>query len=281
MNPLFDIPLSDAHAHLSTDDAQEELARRRERNILTCFSAGTPAEWERMTRLIAQTADSEDDAAFLTSFGIHPWEAASHEPEACEEAFAQCAAIGEIGLDTVWCEAPLSRQTAVFEKQLQLAADLHKPIVLHTKGAEALVADMVRGFPEPVLVHWYSGPLDAFERFADQDCYFTLGPDCSNGDELNRAMMTALPLKRILVETDGIEGITWAIDESPRLARSIARFYNEDASLIEAALLASIHALADARSIAPQNAAAQLQQNMRKFYTNGRAERTTATISAL
>ena len=280
MNPMFDMPLSDAHAHLSTDDALTELVQRRERNVLTCFSTGTPTEWERVNGLLA-SIDTGESAPFLMSFGIHPWESERYEASACEQAYTQCAAIGEIGLDTVWCDVPLARQTTVFERQLQLATDMHKPIVLHTKGAETLVADMVRGFPEPVLVHWYSGPLDAFERFADQDCYFTLGPDCSNGSELNRTLLTALPLKRTLIETDGIEGVTWAIDENPRIAQSIARFYDQNASLIEAALTTSIHTLAEARNIAPQSIATQLQQNMQRFYTNGRTERTTATISAL
>lgn len=277
---MFDIPLSDAHAHLNSDDALEEVAWRRERDILTCFSAGTPAEWERVNELLTQIGDPEDIELFFVSFGIHPWEAANHEPRDCEEAYAQCAAMGEIGLDTFWCDVPLDRQTAVFEEQLQIAADLHKSIVLHTKGAEALVADMVRGFPEPVLVHWYSGSLETLERFAEQDCYFTLGPDCSNGSELNDALMNVLPLKRILIETDGIEGVTWAIDQNPRLAQNIARFYGDGATLIETALTTSVHALAEARNAVPQNIAAQVRQNMKKFYTNERPERITATISA-
>lgn len=263
---MSDIPLSDAHAHLSSDDALEELVQRRERGILTCFSAGTPAEWERVNGLLAQVVSRGNGELFCASFGIHPWEAAEHEPRECEEAYARCAAIGEIGLDTVWCDVALPRQVAAFEEQLQLAVDLHKPIVLHTKGAEAHIADMVRGFPEPVLVHWYSGPLDTFERFAEQDCFFTLGPDCSKASELNHALMTALPLKRILTETDGLEGITWAIDQSPHLARTIARFYGDGASLIEAALLATTHALAEARNISPHEAATQVQDNMKSFY---------------
>lgn len=279
---MFDIPLSDAHAHLNRDGTLEELVQRRERDIFTCFSTTTPAEQAHVSGLIAQaTGDDTTDGPFLVSFGIHPWEAAKCDPRACGEAYARCSVIGEIGLDTVWCDVPLARQTTVLEEQLQLAADLGKPIVLHTKGAEERIASMVNGFPGRILVHWYSGPLSAFERFAEQGCYFSLGPDCTNGSDVNRAMMTALPLKRILIETDGIEGITWAIDGNPRLAERIARFYDPGSSLIEAVLTTSIHALADARNVSPQNVATQLQHNMKKLYLNGRIERMTATIAAL
>lgn len=280
MNMASDMPLSDAHAHLNSDDALDELAQRCERGILTCFSTGTPEEWERANGLLTKIADSETAGAFLVSFGIHPWEAANHEPRTCDEAYARCAAVGEIGLDTVWCDVPLARQSTVFEEQLQRAADLHKPIVLHTKGTEERIADMMRGFPEPICVHWYSGPLEAFERFAEMGCYFTLGPDCSNGSVLSEAMMTALPLNRILTETDGLEGVRWAIEQDPLLTRSIGRFLDPNASLIEAALANSTYALASARDVPSREIALLLRQNMQRFYLNEQIEHGTATITA-
>lgn len=254
---LFGLPLSDAHAHLSAQNACEELAYRSEQNILTCFSTGTPAEWERIVGLIA-AAGLAAEGPFSVSFGIHPWEAGSHEVRSGLEAFRTCTAIGEIGLDSVWCDVPLARQRAAFEAQLQIAADLHKPVVLHTKGQEAAVAAMVRDFPGPVLVHWYSGPLDIFERFAEQDCHFTLGPDCTAPTELAHVLLTAPALDRLLTETDGLEGIAWAADRELDDA--------SDLMLIDSTLSNSTSALARARGLSLSEAARQLRSNMESFY---------------
>lgn len=253
----FGMVLSDAHAHLSAGRAREELAHRRERGILTCFSAGTPAEWEQVAELLAESG-SMAETSFCVSFGIHPWKAGTHEVRADSAAFRTCTAIGEIGLDSAWCDVPLARQRAVFEAQLQIAADLHKPIVLHTKGQEATIAAMVEDFPEAVLVHWYSGPLDAFERFAEQDRFFTLGPDCTAPTELNHVLLTAPALDRVLIETDGLEGILWATDRDPNSAFDLA--------LIESTLTNSTNAFARSRNLSPTNAARQLRSNMKAFY---------------
>lgn len=39
-------------------------------------------------------------------------------------------------MDSVWCDVDLKIQKEVFEKQLQLAQALNKPVILHTKGQE-------------------------------------------------------------------------------------------------------------------------------------------------
>lgn len=242
--------LLDMHAHLfcmadrngkTTDEnmlrtmAEWEIALRREMGVITFLSSGTPWEWKFMR----QFARSE---SLLFSFGIHPWYAEQYmavEQRDLEDAYRMCDAVGEIGMDCVWCEIPLSVQRAVLERQLQIAADLKKPVILHAKGMEAEISDMLQGFPEPVCVHWYSGDLKSLEKFLEQDCYFTLGPDLAgsvageekrsvNGladaensglsvwsgerasRELYQYMLREIPVNRLFVETDGVSAIAWA-----------------------------------------------------------------------
>lgn len=228
--------LLDMHAHLSCfmekreqeSDSRErhalalqELELRKNCNISTFFSSGTLAEWKFM-----QSYRNREE--IFLSFGIHPWyvessgdmgcisgEYASYSEEsrseALEEAFAGCDAIGEIGMDSVWCDVPLPLQRRSFEKQLQVAADLKKPVILHTKGMESEIAAMVRDFPEPVCVHWYSGDRKSFEVFLEADCYFTLGPDLADMKKaLYRTMLREIPAERLFVETDGISAVAWA-----------------------------------------------------------------------
>lgn len=213
-----------------------ELVFRRDAGVATFFSCGTPDEWTLM-----QTYRQREEVHL--SFGIHPWYADKYEEThiGIAEAYRLCDAVGEIGMDNVWCSVPLDVQRRVFARQLQIAADLRKPIVLHTKGMEAEIAAMVRGFPHPVCVHWYSGDTKTFEKFLEQDCYFTLGPDLAAvcgaraggtameadkertsgavveadkeraGSELYRLMLREIPANRLFTETDGVSAVAWAM----------------------------------------------------------------------
>lgn len=231
----------DMHAHLSclTEEygkglsmeqaralGEKELEIRTRHGIITFFSCGTPGEWEFMQKYRFPGSGEEKERDILLSFGIHPWHADQYQPEDFIEYFRKCDAVGEIGMDSVWCDVPLPVQRRSFEQQLQIAADLHKPIVLHTKGQEELIGEMIRGFPENICVHWYSGDRKVFDKFLDLGCYFTCGPDMADAcvkpgmeprshvqqetAELYRHMLKAIPLDHLFIETDGISAVAWA-----------------------------------------------------------------------
>src|SRR5262249_20057384 len=84
---------------------------------------------------------------------------------------------------------------------------------LHTKGAEYDVARMLDRFGvRRAIVHWYSGPRDAFETLVARDCYFTFGVETLHSASIQALAQTA-PLVRILTETDGPEGLRWLTGE--------------------------------------------------------------------
>lgn len=185
--------------------AQKEVFFRKEQGIASCINCGTPEEWRWMQAFQAEA---------LLSFGIHPWYSDQYEPETYMEAFRACSAVGEIGMDSVWCNIPLNRQEEVFRKQLTIAADLHKPVVLHTKGQEHRIAQLIRDFPEKICVHWYSGSIQELQPYLEKDCYFTIGSDFSTKEELHRYMMQKIPADRLFLESDGIASIIWAAQEA-------------------------------------------------------------------
>ncbi|MBQ6369622.1 MAG: TatD family hydrolase [Parasporobacterium sp.] len=197
----------DIHAHIcSFQDcrlAEAEIRYRRAVGIRTVFSAGTPKEWEYLRSMLPREE---------ISFGIHPWYSDQYEPGQYQDLYRECLVIGEIGMDTLWCDVPLERQKKVFEAQLQIAADLVKPVVLHTKNCEAQIAEIIRDFPRPVLVHWYSGDEKSLAAFLELGCFFTLGPDTSlQADSL---LLSHVPPDHLLTETDGIGAIRWAYEEA-------------------------------------------------------------------
>lgn len=282
----------DMHAHLSClsgeyarlllgnkDATQEELNDlgkketdlRKQHNITTCFSCTTPGEWEYMQRFFGEKQ-------VLLSFGIHPWYAERFIPKDWMTYLESCKIIGEIGMDSVWCEVPLGVQKQVFKAQLQIAEDLQKPVILHTKGQEKEIADMLEGFTQKVCVHWYSGDIETFERFLDMDSYFTLGPDfarvCSASEaapnkktsdseeqteqaqkqELYKYMLKKIPLNRLFLETDGLSAVAWA--------------RNTDVLPIEeipAVLTENLVYLANKKEIPPEKLQGILNDNLIRF----------------
>ena len=106
-----DYAIIDIHAHFCSE---KELEIRRNHSICTCFSSGTPGEWES----IKQFRKREE---LMFSFGIHPWYADRYEAGDCGDYLRECDMVGEIGMDSVWCRVPLAIQQKRFEKQLQIA----------------------------------------------------------------------------------------------------------------------------------------------------------------
>lgn len=202
--------------------AVKELDFRRQQSIFTCFSAGTPEEWQFMEQW------RERDEVLL-SFGIHPWYADRYSVNNCRGYLEECDFIGEIGMDSVWCQVPLETQKRALEQQLQIAADLGKPVLLHTKGQEKEIGEIIKDFPGNVCVHWYSGGEKELEVYLEKDCYFTLGPDfaqvCRMGekpfkqaaddDKVEKRqgylrILKEIPVNRLFLETDGLSAVAWA-----------------------------------------------------------------------
>ena len=142
----------------------------------------------------------------LISAGIHPWDAATVSLQEMEPILREAAAIGEIGLDCVWCDTNLDVQRAVFHRQLQLAAEWGKPVILHTKGMEREVLETIRRYPNRYLVHWYSQE-EYLEDYIRLGCWFTVGPQLEDAEVCTVAKR--VPYDRLLMESDGLEGLRW------------------------------------------------------------------------
>lgn len=195
----------DAHAHAG--DAQE-LALRQRLGIRTMLSCGTAAQAARGQAL------AERYPVLTMTAGLHPWYAAAERLTELLPYMEACALVGEIGLDSVWCDTPMPVQRRAFSAQLDWAAAHGMGVVLHTKGCETEIARAIAGFPHPVVVHWYSGGPDALDRFLAEDCYFTVGPDAAHNPCVQAVAKQAAE-DRLLFETDGMDAVRWALGDVP------------------------------------------------------------------
>lgn len=230
--------LVDAHAHF---EAPEELPFRRD--VLTLFCGTDPDSARRALALAGP--------GVVPCCGLHPWRADRYAVRDMLPFIEQSPVLGEIGLDSVWCDVDMDLQRAAFEAQLDLAEALERPVVLHVKGMEEEAARRLERRRVRKLAHWYSCEHH-LERYIRQDCWFTVGPDWATNPAVKQ-VIERVPLNRLLTETDGVGALGWALGRKAG---------PED---IAPALEGELHAIAEARGIAPEEAAAIVGQNLLQF----------------
>ena len=197
----------DAHAHLGTEI---ERKIRRQTPIVSMICAQDPKEAVLLQQLVSEEKKQAEGNWLVPTFGLHPWQSATYSFDDMKSFLEIADIIGEIGMDNVWCDVPLSRQQLIFEQQLAFASETQKPVILHTKGQEKEIAQLIRRYPNRYLVHWYSNQ-DGLEDYLALDCYFTLGPDLKKNSAVHH-VLEAAPLNRVLVETDGWSAVEWAFE---------------------------------------------------------------------
>ena len=240
--------MTDTHAHL---DACEEpadvlLARAHEAGVTRIVSVGSGLESCRETLAIAARHEG-----VYAALGIHPHQAADEDAERLSELREllggdAAVAVGETGLDYYRDYAPRDRQLVLFERQLELAAELGKTVVIHTRAASDDTAAALEPFGGTVVLHCFSAP-ELLPVALDRRYYVSFAGNVTypKAEELRDAAR-AVPADRLLVETDSPY-----LSPQPRRGRP-----NEPANVVHTAT-----ALAEARGADPAALAAQLDAN--------------------
>jgi TatD DNase family protein len=189
----------DTHAHLG-DDADEVLERARVAGVTRVIDVATSVEGAGRT--LARAERHDDVYACL---GIHPHEAGRpvdlHALRALL-AHPKAVAVGETGLDYFRDYAPHDAQQRLFGAELELARELGKPVVIHTRAADDDTRARLVAHDGPIVLHCFSSPplLDAalehgwYVSFAGNVTY-------KNAYDL-RAAARRVPADRLLAETD-------------------------------------------------------------------------------
>lgn len=224
----------DTHAHLDAcaEPAETVLARAREAGVTRVVAVGTDIESCR-----AALAVAEEQPGVHCALGIHPHRAASAEAARVGElrellAHGRAVAVGETGLDFYRDWSPPDAQRRLFVAQLDLAAELGLPVVVHCRDAEAEVSERLAGFPGTVVLHCFSS-LELLGPALERGYYVSFAGNVTypKAEEL-RAAAAQVAADRILAETD-----------SPYLAPQAVRGRpNEPANVVHA-----VAALAAAR----------------------------------
>jgi TatD DNase family protein len=187
----------DTHAHLDAlDDPAAALARARAAGVTRVVAIGSGAASARTTRELA----AREDGVYVAA-GVHPHQAADGE-DADAVIGASVVAVGEIGLDFFRDYAPHDDQRRVFAQQLELAAELRKPVIIHCRAAEDETAQMLEGFAGDVILHCFSTP-SLLPVALERGYYVSFAGNVTypKADDL-RDCARQVPDHRLLSETD-------------------------------------------------------------------------------
>ena len=190
----------DTHAHLDAlDDPSAAVARARAAGVDRIVAIGSGLESIRATLAIA----AREDGVYVAA-GVHPHQAG--DDESLEElrrlAADDAVAIGEIGLDFFRDYAPRDDQRRLFAAQLELASELGRPVVVHTRAAEEETMRMLAGFAGTVVLHCFSSP-ELLPAADERGYYVSFAGNVTypKANDLREAARRVRP-DRILAETD-------------------------------------------------------------------------------
>jgi TatD DNase family protein len=252
------VNLTDSHCHLDSEqfDADREtvIERARAAGVDCMMAIGTgngPPDLEAAIRLA-------DQYPFIyATIAVHPHDAS----KATDETFVRLqelarhpkvVAVGEMGLDYHYDFSPRDVQRTVFERQLALASEARKPIVIHTREAWVDTLEVLRArWQGEGIMHCFTGDEAQAREALDLGFHLSFGGVLTfpKAESVRQAARIA-PQDRILIETD-----------CPYLAPVPRRGKrNEPAFMVDTAAR-----LAEVRGCSPEAIAEQTTRNFQRL----------------
>jgi len=206
-----DSRLIDSHCHLDMNaydgDLDEIINSAEKRGISRIITIGIDLS---SSRKAVELADQYP--GLYATVGIHPHSAEDASDDIYRElkklaARPKVVGYGEIGLDYAKQYAPINIQIREFTMQLNLAKELHLPVVIHDREAHEDTLKLLkeRGpFPAGGVMHCFSGDVSLAFQILELGFYVSIPGIVTfkNAVELQQ-VVREVPMERILLETDG------------------------------------------------------------------------------
>ena len=260
----------DVHAHLIHErfagEEKEVATRAKEAGLRYIIVNGLEPQSNDATMALCEEFDH-----LLPALGIYPLDAIGPEIEAdggwehdfpppkpfdveaeierIEKRAPALIAIGEIGLDRYWVKSHWERQEEVFRALIRVAQKHDKPIIIHSRKAEARCFEVLQEMGvEKADFHCYGGKLKLAQRIAEAGYYLSIPPVVERAESFQR-LVQKLPLSQLLTETD-----------CPYMGPDREK-RNEPANVPR-----GVRAMAQARGISEPEMAAAIRENFKRLF---------------
>lgn len=194
----------DAHCHLDMEqfsDDRKEVVERAGEELEFVVNAGRDLE----SNLASLQLEHRYNPV-VAIIGLHPTHSASFD--SLEEVKQQVyendpVAIGEIGLDYYHITGKRERekQEEIFLEMLELAEELKKPVVVHTRDAEGQAVEILEGFSQEVMLHCFNGSPELAERALESGMKIGVTTQVLYSQRVQE-LVEKVPLDNLLLETD-------------------------------------------------------------------------------
>jgi TatD DNase family protein len=203
--------LVDSHCHLDfpdfAADRADVLARARNAGVGVMVTIGT-----RLSKFAEVRAIAESDPALFCSVGVHPHEAEKEgvgdpAPLLTAAAHPKVVGIGETGLDYYYKHSAPAAQARSFRAHIAAARESGLPLIVHARDADVdtirILADEHRAGAFPGVIHCFTASRELAEHAVALGLYISFSGILTfkNARDIQETAK-ALPLERILVETD-------------------------------------------------------------------------------
>ncbi len=246
----------DTHAHYDDaafdEDREALLSSLETKGVSRVINCGVDLKTSRTTLDLAHRYDF-----IYAAVGVHPEDALEVSDADFDELCAmyddpKVVAIGEIGLDYYWHTVPKDVQLQWFERQLILANELQKPVIVHDREAHADTLALLRKHRPKGVLHCFSGSVETMNEALKLGLYIGLGGATTfKNAKKPLAVAAAVPADRLLLETD-----------CPYLAPFPFRGKRNDSSLI--AYVAQV--IAQVRNENPQTLVDRCRENANRLF---------------
>jgi TatD DNase family protein len=201
--------LFDTHAHILDDqfnDDRDQVIRNIYDNMALVVNIGCNLEDCPRTVALAEQYDK-----LYAAVGLHPEDVKTYTPEGwdmiCRLAeHPKVVGIGETGLDYYWDTSTKDAQKVLFEQHIDLAKQLHKPLVIHDREAHGDTLEILkRTNAKEVggILHAFSGSVEMAMEVIKLGFYIGLGgPVTFKNARKAVEVAQAIPLEYLVIETD-------------------------------------------------------------------------------
>lgn len=194
----------DLHCHLdSLDEIDKVIARARRKRVRTVLTVGVSVETNRKAIALAERFEEVKAA-----MGLYPSEAVKlsddkvdKEIRFIQENVKNIIAISEVGMDLKELDS-LDRQSEIFSKFVELANELDKPIIVHSRKAEKECIEILEKLKaRKVVMHCFSGNFKLVKRIVENKWHLTV-PTCVKHSEHFQRVALDVPLDQLFCESD-------------------------------------------------------------------------------
>ena len=202
--------LIDTHSHIDMENFEtrfdEVIQKAKDYGVEKIVIPGVePKGFERIACLCEKYQN------VYGAVGVHPEEVNSFDEEA-QELMKQylkspkIIAVGEIGLDYYWDKSQVELQKEIFEKQILIAKETGKPVLVHDREAHLdsfEILKKTKANEVGVVMHCFSGSPEFAMECVRKGFYIALGGVVTfkNAKKV-KEVAKIVPLDRLLLETD-------------------------------------------------------------------------------